>query len=290
MGNRYTIAYGDGLFWIVLYLLAPILLLSGFSQASTNHNYYFLIEAEEFDQLGDWRVQTDGGAFGGAYLMGRSSKGAGANTAETKLYIPETGEYTIWVRARDFTQDPGARYFEMSLGELHVERQFGRHGRNGWEWERAGTFQLTEGSLTVCLHDTSQYWARVDALLFTTDPYFVPPNTRFSFPAFVTRGAPQVIGSARRAFQDSLAQLDFPDGEERKVYTLENDYIRVTFREMEEGNAGYILRETALRVDGSWQEDVLPPTVITFLVLYSPLGNLAGLTPGVLRNFLPGTA
>ncbi|MBL8992324.1 MAG: family 16 glycosylhydrolase [Spirochaetia bacterium] len=133
------------------------------------------LEAEDFPRLGGWlRTLEDGrdclrGHPGNEKVLKEEDR-----IASTKILIPTTGEWTLWVRSRDYAKDPGTRTFGIKVGENLSSIKLGGHAVNGWAWENAGTFKLVKGVTTLQLLDTSAWYPRVDRLLLTRDPNFKP--------------------------------------------------------------------------------------------------------------------
>lgn len=133
------------------------------------------LEAEDFPRFGGWsRAIEDGrdclrGHPGKDKVVKESDR-----IASTKILIPSTGEWTLWVRSRDYAKDPGTRTFSAKLGENLSQQKLGGHGVNGWAWQNAGSFKLAKGIVELQLIDTSAWYPRVDRLLITKDPKFRP--------------------------------------------------------------------------------------------------------------------
>jgi len=131
------------------------------------------IDAKNFTRKGGWKVARNGGL----YLLGHTSKASSESDrlATTRIDVPESGNYVLWVRSGNFTSDPKARRsFRVAVGQERPQTEFGNHGQYGWAWEKAGEFRLEKGPLELGLIDVCSYYARCQRLLLTTDPSFVP--------------------------------------------------------------------------------------------------------------------
>ena len=134
---------------------------------------FIWIEAEGFADYGGWVVDTQfTHKMGSAYLLAPGVLKPVA-PASTKVAIPRTGTWRVWVRTKDWLP-------EFSPGKFAVEIAGKRSGtlgasrREGWLWEKAGDFALGAGDCDVRLVDLTGAMTRCDALLFTTDLSYVP--------------------------------------------------------------------------------------------------------------------
>ena len=136
---------------------------------------FLWLEAEGFADYGAWRLDTQfTHKMGSAYLIAPGvCKPIGS--AKTTLSVPRAGTWHAWVRTKDWLP-------ELSPGRVALTvngRQSGPLGasmRAGWRWEKAGAFDLPQGEVAVSLDDLSGAFARCDAVLFTTDAAYVPPD------------------------------------------------------------------------------------------------------------------
>ena len=133
------------------------------------------LEAENFTDYGGWVVDTQfTHKMGSAYLLAPGVLEPVA-PASAKVTIPRAGTWRVWVRTKDWLP-------EFSPGKFAVEVAGKRSGtlgasrREGWMWEKAGDFALNAGACEVELLDFTGAMTRCDALLFTTDLSYVPPE------------------------------------------------------------------------------------------------------------------
>jgi len=138
-----------------------------------------LVEAERFENLGGWVADPQfmdqmGSPFVLAHGLGRP-----VADATTTVTFPERGPYRVWVRTRDWVapwQMPGAPgRFELTVGGQRLATTFGVEG-NPWHWQDGGTIQVDALAVPLVLHDLTGFEGRCDAVFFTTDGDFVPPN------------------------------------------------------------------------------------------------------------------
>jgi hypothetical protein len=140
-------------------------------------NLIFL-EAEQFADTGGW--DTDQQAMeqmGSAYLLAHGL-GVPVKDAVTKVKVTTPGVYRIWVRTRDWVapwKAPGTPgKFQLLVNGTPLFTIFGTEGAD-WHWQDGGTVSLTSDT-TLALHDLTGFEGRCDAILFSDDPNFTPPN------------------------------------------------------------------------------------------------------------------
>jgi len=136
-----------------------------------------LLEAESFTNAGGWVVdQQFVDLMGSPYLLAHGKGHPVADAATTALF-PAPGVYYVWVRTKDWTaplpDHPGS--FTVSVGGVALAPVFGTTGQ-GWLWQNGGSVNIYSPNVEVRLHDLTGFDGRCDALFFTTDPGFVPPN------------------------------------------------------------------------------------------------------------------
>ena len=153
--------------------------VAGFRAPSTlpveHEKGYLWLESESFSDYGAWRLDTQfTHKMGSAYLIAPGvCKPIGS--AKTTLSVPRAGTWHAWVRTKDWLPEFSPGRFAITVGG----RQSGPLGaskREGWRWEKAGAFELPQGDVSVSLDDLSGAFARCDAILFTTDAAYVPPD------------------------------------------------------------------------------------------------------------------
>ena len=136
---------------------------------------YVWLEAEGFGNYGKWRLDTQFvHKMGSAYLLAPSA-GTPVEDALTHFAVPRAGTWRAWVRTKDWvpSHSPGKFVLSVAGRESSV---LGASGKPGWRWEQAGDFALKAGRTEVRLVDKSGYFARCDAVLFTMDLGYVPPD------------------------------------------------------------------------------------------------------------------
>ena len=135
------------------------------------------MEAESFSDLGGWLIdQQSTLQMGSPYIM---AHGLGIPVADAKndFTVNEEGEYSVWVRTRDWTSpwgDLAAGRFTLVIDGQALPSTLGTN-RGDWAWVNAGKLVLTEGNHTIALHDLTGFNGRCDAIYLTADGD-VPPN------------------------------------------------------------------------------------------------------------------
>jgi hypothetical protein len=158
-------------------LLCVTLLLSF---ASITAAQTILVEAEAFTNHGGWVVdQQFMDQMGSPFLLAHGL-GQPVSDAVTTVTFPAAGKYRVWVRTRDWVapwKAPGAPgRFQVLVNGAPLNAVFGTKGA-AWHWQKGGAIRITNLQSAVSLHDLTGFEGRCDAIIFTTDTNFVPPNT-----------------------------------------------------------------------------------------------------------------
>jgi hypothetical protein len=138
-----------------------------------------LVEAEGFGEPGGWVVdQQFMDQMGSPFLLAHGL-GRPVADATTKVTFPEGGRYHVWVRTRNWvgqwvTQHAPGR-FQLAVGGELLPTTFGMSGSE-WAWHRGGEIRIDRGATEIALHDLTGFEGRCDAVLFSRDGAFVPPN------------------------------------------------------------------------------------------------------------------
>lgn len=137
---------------------------------------FLWIEAEDFDDYGEWRLDTQFvHKMGSAYLLA-GGVGKPIPDAVTQIAIPKAGTYRIWARTRNWLQGYAPGKFTVSVNGEMSKHILGDGKPEVWAWESAGEFELPSGSVSLALHDLTGAFGRCDALILTTDLSYVPPE------------------------------------------------------------------------------------------------------------------
>lgn len=167
-----------------LALLAAVCWLTPFPAASAaevhhpSHDF-ILAEAEAFAHRGGWVVDPQFmDTMGSPYLLAHGL-GEPVADASTTIDVPAPGNYRVWVRTKDWVAQwdaPGTPgRFQVLVNGRVLETTFGTEGA-AWHWQDGGLVALPRGEVTLTLHDLTGFEGRCDAILFSRDPAFTPPN------------------------------------------------------------------------------------------------------------------
>ena len=137
------------------------------------------VEAESLAAHGGWKLDT---AFtnivGSPYLL---AHGLGKPVADAtgSVRIPAAGDYRVWVRTKDWVAHwnaPGTPgRFQLIVNGQPIATEFGTQGAE-WHWQAGGKVTLPAGEVKFALHDLTGFAGRADAILFSKDPSFTPPE------------------------------------------------------------------------------------------------------------------
>lgn len=147
--------------------------------AAEAHAGHVLVEAESFAELGGWQLDTQFiHIMGSPYLLAHGV-GVPVADAHTTVRFPASGTYRVFVRTKDWVAPwgaPGAPgRFRLEVDGMLLNETFGTRGSN-WFWHDGGLVEIRRQTVTVRLRDLTGFDARCDAILFTTDLAWTPPN------------------------------------------------------------------------------------------------------------------
>lgn len=156
--------------------LVAALLLAASSAAPAQQ---VLVEAESFGSHGGWTLDTQFiHIMGSPYLLAHGL-GEPVDDARTTVAFPMPGKYRVFVRTKDWVAQwkaPGTPgRFEVLVDGKPLAETFGTKGAE-WGWQDGGTVEIPGASALIVLHDLTGFEGRCDAILFSKDPDFVPPN------------------------------------------------------------------------------------------------------------------
>ncbi len=139
---------------------------------------HLLLEAEQFSDTGGWDLdQQSMDQMGSPYLLAHGL-GVPVRDAVTTARFTAPGLYRVWVRTRDWVapwKAPGAPgRFQLLVNGKPLATTFGTQGVD-WHWQDGGSYEFA-GEVNIALHDLTGFEGRCDAVLFSQDPSFLPPN------------------------------------------------------------------------------------------------------------------
>lgn len=140
-------------------------------------NGQILVEAESFRNTGGWVIDQQSFAVQkSSYLMAHGM-GRPLKDAETKVGFPKKGKYKVWVRTKDWAPYPtGPGRFQVKVDGKALPKVLGESGDAQWKWYDGGEIDIKTDSVKLALHDLTGFNGRCDALLFSDDLKFIPPN------------------------------------------------------------------------------------------------------------------
>ena len=171
-----------------------------FFAASQIHAASFLVEAEQFSDPGGWGIDTQFiESMGSPYLIAHGM-GKPVADASTEIEVPADGSYQVFVRTIDWTKrldrPESAGRFKVSVNGELLPGELGK-GEATWNWQSAGKVELKAGKAKLGLKDLTGFNGRADAIFFSADDSFPPPDATFEErTAWKIPGVPSAIEDA----------------------------------------------------------------------------------------------
>ena len=159
--------------------LAAFVLALAVRCAEASLGHAVLVEAESFADPGGWTLDAQfmeqmGSPYLLAHGLGRPVRDA---TADVRL--PAPGAYRAWVRTLDWVarwKAPGAPgRFQVLVDGRPLAPLFGAEGA-AWHWQDGGVVTVAQERVALALHDLTGFEGRCDALLFSADRSWRPPD------------------------------------------------------------------------------------------------------------------
>ncbi len=156
----------------------------------TNTFAYLRIEAESAPIAAPAQTASDTAAFRGAYvrLAAGTATGTPSNpsgTWDVGVQLPSTGTWYFWYRLFGASSSSNGWFERVDGGSFQA---VAATQNNVWQWIEGRSYGLTGGLHTLTLGG-NEAQARVDRMLITNDPAFVPteaPNGDTTPPSAVT--------------------------------------------------------------------------------------------------------
>nr|WKN37241.1 FAD-dependent oxidoreductase [Tunicatimonas sp. TK19036] len=145
--------------------------------AKKSDSHLLFVETESFKELGGWKIdQQSFDVMGSSYLLAHGM-GRPVPDANTTVNFPQTGKYHVWVRTKDWAPYPkGPGKFQVLLDDQPLETVFGASGSDVWQWYYGGETDIAQKETKLSIKDLTGFDGRCDALLFTTDDSYTPPQ------------------------------------------------------------------------------------------------------------------
>jgi hypothetical protein len=159
-----------------------------------------LIEAESFDNKGSWVVDPQFIDIMGSPFLLAHGMGIPVKDAETKVTFPTDGTYSVFIRTRNWAgywsdkDAPGK--FQLAVNGEPLATVFGKTGTE-WSWQSGGKVKVKKGESSISLHDLTGFNGRCDAIVFSADEKFTPPDKSDELKAFrkkMTKGITSATG------------------------------------------------------------------------------------------------
>ena len=162
-----------------------------------------LIEAESFEEHGGWKLDTQFiDIMGSPYLLAHGL-GKPVGDATTKVSFAQPGKYQLFVRTKDWVarwkQSGSPGKFQVLVDGKPVNHTFGTKGSE-WNWQSGGEIEITKPNVEVTLHDLTGFEGRCDAILFTNENGYQPPNSSEAFASW----RQELLGNATQPVPESF--------------------------------------------------------------------------------------
>lgn len=174
----------------LLLFAALFITTAGIASNPPKEKASILIEAESFKKYGGWFDDTQFmDIMGSPYLIAHGI-GEPVESATTTVEVSKSGTYQVWVRTYDWVarwrgedwperkrakgEAPGL--FTILINKIPMDGTFGTEGEN-WHWQKGPVVKLKKGSFGLTLKDLTGFDGRCDAILFSEDLEFIPPNS-----------------------------------------------------------------------------------------------------------------
>ena len=135
--------------------------------------------ASRFADKGGWTVEQQFiHQMGSSYLLAHGIGVAPVADAKTSFHVETEGEYTLFVRTKNWTKywsdGPTPGIFQVLVDGITDGETFGTglsastgNVSTEWIWQKGGTVRLSEGVHEIALHDLTGFDGRADAIYLT---------------------------------------------------------------------------------------------------------------------------
>lgn len=218
-----------------------------FSTATVHAQSYF-IEAEDFHFKGGWMAEKPVGGVNISNnnilrVLGGKVKAADAIAV---IRVKTAGNYTVWVRTIDYpANNPGTRLFRVAVNEQALEES-GKHGKDTYYWEKAGTAQMDTGENVVRLQDSRGNFGRCDAVLLTMETFNPNEQPLARLQKFKTEQVAVKAEPAKLPLTASPAKIK---SDATVLAAISNEYLRLQFLRADNER---IAARTDIKQRGKW--------------------------------------
>ncbi|GHT45449.1 pyridine nucleotide-disulfide oxidoreductase [Planctomycetales bacterium] len=160
------------------FCISVVVIISTFL-AAVQANEPVFIEAESFADKGGWVVDQQYMDVMGSPVLLAHGMGEPVKDATTTAVFPQPGQYRVFVRTRNWVAPWTPEYapgkFQMSINGQKLDTVFGTEG-DPWHWQSGGTVDIKDTNVKIALHDLTGFDGRLDAVIFTNDENYTPPE------------------------------------------------------------------------------------------------------------------
>ncbi|MBQ7039773.1 MAG: copper amine oxidase N-terminal domain-containing protein, partial [Clostridia bacterium] len=209
---------------------------------------YVVIMPNSFSDLKDWMITKDKTTEQSySYLRGGKAGVPVENNPSLDVFLPTDGTYKIYVLSKDFTSDPGTRYYDIILGG--VSYRTGNHGQQGFLWQSSEPINVTAGKTSLSVVDVSGNYSRCAAIVITDNLSFDPGTDNDSVTALAEKASKSVsVTNVKDAIVTGISTGDVAatvrdKGVEPYALKADKTYIALNYTSFE--NLGSWTTETA---------------------------------------------
>ena len=214
--------------------------------SENNGTQLIYIDNTSYSTLGTW---TDVGSHIIRAKIDSVPAESPRDDAVASFRVGETGTYKLWAKAIDYaTNQQGTRFFNIDINGNRLEKTFGQHGMDDFQWEDGGTIELTKGEvneLRVC--DTAGFFGRLKGIIITNDLEFVPTGEYADYEEYVL--ANLKAGSQIPSNFPEWANQNVSD---TPVETIENDSYKINFYTGATQKGNVVQNEILIKRNGEW--------------------------------------
>ncbi|MBQ2968119.1 MAG: hypothetical protein IJE10_08390 [Clostridia bacterium] len=206
-----------------------------------------LLLPQNFSDLGTWVYEAD-------YIRGNTlGESADVSTLDLKpatasFSIPKDGTYNVWINSKDYaTNQPGTRFFHAEVDGVRSDVKFGAHGKEGFSWQKAGTYEFKAGAHKVSMIDTSAFYARCGGVFITDDLDYVPSDDKNEMLKVASGYDPFA-----EFYPESYPSWAKEAGEVIKSESIENDSYKLSFYQVNGPKGTFVQDEIYAKHNGQW--------------------------------------
>ena len=208
----------------------------------------YMVEAEDFQFRGGWSLESARGEAVGKFLVTMiTPENRKPAEAATVIHLPAAGEFQVWARSRDYGQFmPRTRRYRVAIDGTALPAEAGRHGAEGWAWERLGAVRLEAGDHMLALRLVNSR-PRCDRLLLTTANE--NPSTWSEARLRALRLEPVKV-----ALPTPVVAAAVPRNDEGGLIAarLENEFLRVQFKSVGLLGRPSVVKTGELKIGERW--------------------------------------